>query len=414
MNKTSKHILIISALMVMSFNLQAQWFSSDGQAAIISGEIDTSRDNAISNALLSIMYKAGTSIESIQVVKSGVLKVNELTIKTNGEIHDMRLISERVADGIIHVNIQADLYPFSLCPQEKYAKTMFVGPFHLKTRKHAQLGGIFHSDEAISQRLYYQLKRDAKKIDPRYVMTQQIAFTKDTHHNIELQVLEVARQIASKYDVQYLLFGTIEDMSDYYETTSSLLTLRTRHKRNFQMNIYLVDGINNVTLFQKNYAAVSDWPYDMTLKFDVKSSAFWETDYGKIIDDNIDQAINDVQQALYCQPTMATIIAQYDDQVIINIGHRNNVKKGDQFQLIRRRYVTHQSSLLQGPVFIPDDILLTVVSLQSDRAILKPSNPTDMNNIQIRDMLTPVDEYTLQRLMKEKKDKTNNTIEKRS
>lgn len=391
-------ILMFSALLTLSSHVQAEWFASDGSAKIIPGKINKTRDNAISKALLSVIYRAGVSAESIQVVKSGILEVDELTLRTKGEIHDMRIISEDSKNGILYVSIEADIYPFSVCPQEKYAKTVFVGPFHLQTRKHAQLGGIFHSDEAVAQRLFYELKRNSIKLDPRFVMTQQIAFTNDTRHNIELQILEVARQIASKHDVQYLLFGTIEDMSDYYETNNSLLFETTLHKRNFQMNIYLVDGINNVTIFQKNYAATSEWPYAMTLKFDVKSKVFWQTDYGKIIDDNIGQAVADVQDALYCQPTMATIIARYDDRVVMNIGHRNGVKKGDQFQLIRSQYVSHQTSTLQGPIFTPDDVLLTVVSLQSDRAILKTADPMDMNNIQIRDMLTPADEYTLQRL----------------
>lgn len=39
-----------------------------------------------------------------------------------------------------------------------------------------------------------------------------------------------------------------------------------------------------------------------------------------------------------------------------------------------------------------------MVSVQSDRAILETTDPTDMNNIQIRDMLTPVDRETLNRL----------------
>ena len=390
-------------LFALSFNAQAEWFSGNGKAAIIKGDINKSRETAISDALLSITYRVGASIESIQVVESGVLAVDELTIQTNGEVHDMRLISEKVLDGMIYVNIEAELYPYPTCPQEKYSKTVFVGPFQLQTRKHAQLGSIYHSDEAVAKRLFYDLKRDAIKLDPRFVMTPQIAFTNDDLHNVELQILEVARQIASKHDVQYLLFGTIEDMSDYYETTKGLLLDTTVHNRNFQMNIYLVDGINKVTVFQKNYSSKSEWPYAMTLKFDVKSKVFWETDYGKIIDENIDQAVKDVEQALHCQPTMATIIARYNDKVVMNIGHRNNVKKGDQFQLIRSQYVSHQSNSLQGPIFIPDDILLTVVSLQSDRAILKTSDPMDMDNIQIRDMLTPASEHTVQQIARKSK-----------
>lgn len=398
-----QYLIVITTVMTMSFNVNAQWYSSEGVAEIIENDINQSRNNAISNALLTVIRSAGTSAESVQVVKSGVLEVDKLSLKSNGEIHDMRVINESILNGFIKVTIQADIYPFSTCPQEKYSKSIFVGPFNLATREHAQLGAIYNSDEVIPQRLFKQLKYKPNKLDPRHVMPQSIAFSDDTYNNIELQTLQVARDIANKYDVQYLLFGTIQDMSDFYETTTGLLADTTVHKRHFQMDVYLVDAINQITILQKKYSDLSEWPYSITHQFDLNSNTFWGTDYGLIIDQNIDKVVSDVRQALYCQPTMATIIAQFNDQLVMNIGHRNGVKKGDQFQLIRSQFVSHQSSLLQGPIFVPADVLLTVVSVQSDRAILKVDDPMNMNNIQIRDMLTPVDEYTLIRLAKDKK-----------
>ena len=392
----------MTTVMAMSFSANAQWYSSEGTAEIIANDINKSRDKAISNALLTVIRSAGTSAESVQVVKSGVLEVDKLSIRSNGEIHDMRVTNEVISGGFIKVTVQADVYPFSTCPQEKYSKSLFVGPFNLATRSEAQLGALYHTDEAISQNLFNQLKRDSNKIDPRHLMTQPIAFTNDTNNDIELQTLQVSRDIANKYDVQYLLFGTVKDMSDFYETTSNLLTETTQHKRNFQMDIYLVDAINKITILKKKYVAVTDWPYSLTHQFDTNSHTFWSTNYGRVIEQNLNNVVSDVRQALYCQPTMATIIAQFNDQLVMNIGHRNGVKKGDQFQLIRSQSVLHQSSLLQGPIFVPADILLTVVSVQSDRAILETDDPVDMSNIQIRDMLTPVDEYTLIRLGKKK------------
>lgn len=396
--------MLISFFLAMSFNVNAQWYSSEGTAPIIANDINKSRNNAISNALLTVLRSAGTSAESEQVVKSGVLEVDSLSLRSNGEIHDMRVVDEKILNAFIKVTIQADIYPFSTCPQEKYSKSIFVGPFNLETKEHTQLGGLYDSDVVISQRLFNQLKHKPNKLDPRHVMTQAIAFSDDTYNNIELQTLQVARDIATKYDVQYLLFGTIKDMSDYYETTSNILIDTTLHKRYFEMDVYLVDAINKITILQKKYSAQSEWPYTLTHQFDLNSNTFWGTDYGVVIDQNINLIVSDVRQALYCQPTMATIIAEFNEQLVMNIGHRNGVKKGDQFQLIRSQSIPEQSRLLQGPIFVPADVILTVVSVQSDRSILKTNDPTDMSNIQIRDMLTPVDEYTLRRLSKDNKD----------
>lgn len=400
MKQPYKKLLTITAAIAISFSSNAQWYSSEGIAEVIENDISQSRNKAISNALLTVIRSAGTSAESVQVVKSGVLEIDKLSLRSNGEIHDMRVVNETISNGFIKVTVQADIYPFSACPQEKYSKSIFVGPFDLETRSDAQLGAVYNTDQVIAERLFNQLKHNSNKIDPRHLMTQPIAFTDDSNDNIELQTLQVARDIANKYDVQYILFGAIKDMSDFYETTNNLLTETTIHKRNFQMNVYLVDAINKITIQQKNYAAITEWPYSLTQRFDPESNTFWATDYGRAIEQNLSRAISDVRQALYCQPTMATIIAQFNDQLVMNIGHRNGVKKGDRFQLIRSQSVSHQSSLLSGPIFVPADVLLTVVSVQSDRAVLKPEDPADMNNVQIRDMLTPVDEHTLIRLGK--------------
>lgn len=402
MNSTWQQILLIASLLVASCAAQAKWLASEGKSIIIQGNISQARDKAVTDALLSIMHKSGTSVESVQVVKSGVLATDQLTIRTNGEVHDMRLLNEEINKGYIMVSIKADIYPFRRCPKEKYAKTLLVGPFQLQIREQAQLGGIYHSDEALTQRLFYHLKRHSRKLDPRHVLIQPIAFPNDQQYNIEQQFLEVARQISSQYDVQYQLFGTIEDMSSFDESSNNLLFPSSIKKRHFQMNIYLIDGINRQTVFQKNYAYSSDWPFDMTQKFNVNSNEFWATDYGKIIDQAILKAGNDIEQAVYCQPTMATIIALHNNGVVINIGFRNGLKKGDQFQLIRSQFTSHQSSQLQGPIFTPDNVMFSVVSVQSDRAILKPQRGSDMGNVQIRDMLTPVDEYFLQQLEQEK------------
>ncbi|RBW46560.1 flagellar biosynthesis protein FlgT [Psychromonas sp. B3M02] len=394
--KLTKRLLPL--LILSSFAANAQWYSSEGRAVLNEENIDQSRSNAISDAMVTVLRSAGTSAESVQVIQEGVLEVDKLMLKTNGEIHDMRIVHEEIIGGYYTVEVEADIYPFSTCPQEKYAKSIFVGPFSLEDRKDAQLGAIYDSDEVITKRLFKQLKGESNKLDPRHVMTQQIAFTNNSEGDIELQTLKVAKDVATKYDVQYLVFGVLKDMSDYYETTTYTFSEETTHKRNFKMQVYLIDAINQLTLFQQEYSAISQWPYDLTQHFDPNSLSFWQTDYGYAIDLKINEAVRDVRQALYCQPTMATIIAKYNDQLVMNLGHRNGVEKGDKFQLIRSQFLSHQNSQLPNSIYLPDDILLSVVSVQADRAILKANDPIDMSNIQIRDMLTPADKMTLQRL----------------
>ncbi|MGY5451489.1 flagellar assembly protein T N-terminal domain-containing protein [Agarivorans sp. MS3-6] len=369
----------------------AVWFEGEGQAKIRDGQVDVARQQAIKDALLTLMYRGGASVKSLQVVKSGVLETDELTVRTNGEVYDMKLLVETINEDQITVKVAADIFPLNSCEKDSYAKTLFVGPFQLQKREHAQLGGIYRTPEEVSQRLFYRFKNKSKRIDARHLMTRQIAFDGRYSNDIEPQMLKVARSLSSQYDVQYILFGKIIDMSSYNETTSNLLGINSTVKqRNFQLRLYVIDGINGETILRKSYGSNREWPFDVTMKLDVTGETFWSSDYGKLIDSYIDQSVVDVEDALYCRQSLAKVVGLYNDQVVINIGQTNGVRKGDKFELVRQQYLMHLDGGLRGPIFNADDTQLTVVSVQSDRSVLRTERFSDMANIQIRDVLVAV------------------------
>ncbi|MDO6687824.1 MULTISPECIES: flagellar assembly protein T N-terminal domain-containing protein [unclassified Agarivorans] len=370
----------------------AVWFEGEGQAKIVDGQVDKARQQAIQDALLTLMYRGGASVKSLQIVKSGVLETDELTVRTNGEVYDMKLLVETIEDDQMTVTVAADIFPLNTCEKDSYAKTLFVGPFQLQKREHAQLGGIYRTPEEVSQRLFHRFKLKSKRVDARHLMTRQIAFDGRYANDIEPQMLKVARSLSSQYDVQYILFGKINDMSSYNETSTNLLGMKSTVKqRNFQVKLYVIDGINGETILRKSYGSNREWPFDVTMKLDVTGQTFWSSDYGNLIDSYIDQAVVDVEDALYCRQSLATVVGLYNGQVVINIGQTNGVRKGDKFELVRQQYLMHLDGGLRGPIFNADDTQLTVMSVQSDRAVLATKRFSDMANIQIRDVLVAVD-----------------------
>ena len=386
--------LFILLLTSYSFFAYPIWFEGPGEAIINDGQIATARQQAVKDALLSLMYHGGASVSSLQTIKSGVLEVDKLTVRTNGEVVDMHLLTEKIVNDKLKVTISADIYPFDSCKKDNYAKSLFVGPITLDTPEQAQLGGLYQLPETVTKRLYKHFKTKNKQINARQVRTRAIAFNNSSSEDIESQMLSVAQDISSQYDVQYILFGNINDMSSYDENSTNFLGVSENVKnRNYHMQIYVIDGVNKEMVFQKSYGAHSAWPFDITMRLNPNESTFWSTDYGKLINYFINESANEVENAFACEPTLASIVSIYNnDNLVINIGKVNGVRKGDKFKLIRKQYVNFQNIDAQEAIFDAEDIVFKVMSVQSTRAILKTADASNMANIQIRDILTPVTE----------------------
>lgn len=385
--------LFILLLTSYSFVAYPLWFEGKGEALILDGNVSVAREKAIQDALLTLMYHGGASVNALRVVKSGVLEIDKLTVRTNGEIIDMRLLTENIVDDKILITVSADIYPFDSCKKDNYSKSLFVGPIGMRKPVDAQLGGVYRIPEEISQRLYHNFNSDSRLVDARHLRTRQIAFNNSSTNDIEQQMLSVAQDIASQYDVQYILFGNINDMSDYNETSTNILGISGApvKYRNYQIQLYVIDAVNNKTVFQKKYGAAREWPFDVTMKVDVGSNTFWYSEYGKLVEHYIDQSIADIENALACQATAASVVSIYNDHsLIINLGQDNGLREGDRFKLLRQEFLAFQDKGSVESFFNQDHTELEVVSLQAKRALLRATDDADMANIQIRDILTPV------------------------
>ena len=384
--------MAVAMSLLYSFSAYSAWYEAEGEALITNGEIHEARQLAIRDALTSIMYQGGASIRALRVIEQGVLEKKSLIVNTNGEIHDMRLLKESIAGSRIKVKVSADISKLEKCISDNYAKTLFIGPISLQKREHGQLGAIYSAPEEISRRLFYRFKEDSFQIDARYLRTRSIGFDNRYDQDIERKMLTVARDISSQYDVQYILFGKVNDMSSYNKSVIGPILLPTTVRlRNYQLKLYVIDGIKGLTVFRKNYDGVTEWPFDVTMKLDVTGNIFWASDYGIMIDKLINEATKDVQEAIYCKASLATIVNVYEDKVIINLGQVNGLKKGDKFKLLQQQFLTEQIDNRVKPIFNSSEVEFTVIDVQSDRAVLATKNES-MGNVQIRDILLPVNE----------------------
>ncbi|WP_245579525.1 flagellar assembly protein T N-terminal domain-containing protein [Aliagarivorans taiwanensis] len=385
--------ILVACCLLLSLPLHAVWYEGEGQAMIMNGEVEVARRKAIQEALLNVMYRGGASVRSLQEVRSGILETDSLTVRTNGEIHDFRLLHEKIEDNIITVTISADIFPVNMCSIDDYKKTLFVGPFDIKKLEHAQLGGIYRLGEEVAHRLHRQLSSHSQRFDTRHLMTRAIALGGRHTRDLESQVLDIARTISQDYDVQFVTVGRILDLSHHNEVSTNFLGLSSSERlRNFHIRLMVVDGIRGEIVLRRDYSFQQEWPYDVTLKLDVSGETFWRTHYGQGIEMVIGNMVRDLESELHCKQSLATVVSVFDNQAVINLGYSNGVRKGDKFRLVRRQHLMYQTGQVGGPVFNDDEIVLEVVAVQADRAVLTTHDFADMANLQIRDVLVAVND----------------------
>ena len=107
-------------------------------------------------------------------------------------------------------------------------------------------------------------------------------------------------------------------------------------RRNFTIQVYLYDAIRDDMVLKKNYHGEGDWKYADNQAVDTNNSLFWRTDYGRNMLHTISSAVTDINDVLSCQQSFPQIIDNTNGQLVINIGKKQGVKVGDEFEFTRK------------------------------------------------------------------------------
>jgi len=170
--------IIAFLLLLLATPLHAQWYESTGVAAIKNGNNDLARTKAIENALKKALLVAGASVSSVQQVVNGLLTQDEINIRASGSINSFELIEETYTDNKIEVTIRADIFPQERqCYSSDYKKTLLLTKSTLKHREHANIGGIYALDKALTKRLSNAINQHGMYLDTKLSLRNTPAFS---------------------------------------------------------------------------------------------------------------------------------------------------------------------------------------------------------------------------------------------
>ncbi|MEW6989315.1 flagellar assembly protein T N-terminal domain-containing protein [Colwelliaceae bacterium 6441] len=379
-------LVFILFIAFLSLPTYAQWYEAKGHA-FINSDNHTARTKAIENALKKALLVAGASVSSVQQVVNGLLTQDEINIRASGNVNSFELIDENYSNNIVTVTIRADIFPQkNQCFSADYRKSLLLTKSHIKFREQANIGGIYQLDKILVKKLAHKIKHDGLYLDTNLVLKNSAEFSRYNNSLQAEKLKNITMSLADISDSQYVLFSEIEDISFAGEENNSWQFWQEDiYNRHFNFSVYIYNGSNGELVFNKSYQNSAPWDFTKRAQVDVNSNTFWHSQYGSIINQTLNEVITDIDDNMMCQPTRGKIVKVSGNEIMINLGNRHGVKKGDEFSLLHvKNFVSDAGKTYAGFNVSPFTVKIIQVSEQSSTAITLEGEVLD--NIQLQDI----------------------------
>ena len=328
--------------------VEPQWIQASGQALIVNGDRELALARAKENALreAALRYQAG--IASEDKLEDGVLTHSRLTVRSNAEARQIRILNQHVEGKYALVTLEAIMSEGFVCrakDAQYLRKRVAVAGFAMVEGQGASLGNLHNAGRALPEYLYQQLLAGGY-VEPLSMSHRQlyndfrnmptIAEADNSVH----KTLGLARDL----NVQFVIGGVIRDLGPVDENawgSSMLGSLRrglglSNQNRRFVMDLVVHDGFSGSPVMERRYEAVGSWDTEKNSETGFMSPAFMATSYGQAVAGLLEEAATDVSDELRCQPFMSRITRVEDRQVYLANGASSGLRPGQALSIYRR------------------------------------------------------------------------------
>ena len=381
--------VLISALLILFINhsVNAQWYEAQGQSVIMQGNSEGAKALAMENALKKALLFAGASETSVQKTVNGLLTQNEINIRASGTVSSFELIDEVYQGNLVTVRIRADIFPQNKqCFSSDYRKSLLITRSHLLHREQANIGEVYALDSKIMEKLAYQINNKGIYLDTKLLLKNKAQFSRLNNSMQAEAIKSLTMTLANMSDTQYVMYSEINDISFAQHVTNDWQFWQEDvFNRQFNVSLYIYNGINGELVFSKTYRDSAPWGFGKREHVDLHSQVFWQSQYGTAIEKVLNDMIIDIDENMMCQPTRGKIVQIAGNSLTINLGKRHGVKLGDEFSLLHlNNTITDSGKTYAGFNVSPYTVKVTQVSEQSAKAIA--TNEHLLGNIQLSDL----------------------------
>ncbi|WP_102794620.1 flagellar assembly protein T N-terminal domain-containing protein [Bowmanella denitrificans] len=390
MSKLSFLLSILLYPLSVYVNAQVHWIYGEAAVAVKDAPLDKVRVQAIKNAVADAAFQSGAMISAEEVLLNGVLVGSSVSIKANGEVNRVEVIDEELDNGLLTVWVKVDMQNHDRCDVPRLGPSVLVSQFGLDDMKQAVFGGIQELGAHVSKRIEQQLQRENPKTRTQ-ILPQRFANASELAWAFTEEQIEKATLLSRSYGYQYLIFGSIRDISLFSRKRKTWLSEDVQTQRNFTLRVYVLDVFNQSIVVDDSYHTSASWEFDLYSPVDLNSGLFWQSAYGRSVLNTLNSVVQDVKATLNCRQTLAQVVAVTSEEVIINIGARQGVRSGELFSLQRPSAKPLTNSRSPAYVIPQVNSALEVIQVNADSAILRGKNIGVPSNARMYDLVRELD-----------------------
>ncbi|MCW9052710.1 MAG: flagellar assembly protein FlgT [Motiliproteus sp.] len=323
---------------------------AEGRALITNQDLESARQQALRDASQQALLQAGAFVSSSQTINQGVLSVDNLRVRSVGNLTNVKVIDERVQGSLFILKIRADVDTEESCNSggNNYLKSAAVAAFPLLDPTQANRGALHDAQQMVSKLISDQLSKqgDLRAMNASHLSVNNALTTAASHQRPNGTVTEALDNFRD-LDVQFIVSGVIRDMDMYdpsrteegnfFKSIYDSADHRGRqHMRNFGIEVFIHDGFTGALLFNRSYRAGGLWALDGHAKTGFGSAAFLKTDYGQQVNSLVRDVSKDLNKQLRCEPFRARIVQTRGNSVTFNAGAIAGIRPGDKMTVYRK------------------------------------------------------------------------------
>ena len=368
----SRTVAALVAAFALSAPLLAAPITAEGVADMEAGS-PAAREMAIRDALQQAAITNGAELQSLQLMESG--NVSESSVLSAPSLQGkVKILQEYSRDGMYHVRLSIDPQASATGPvaaASRPAQDASCGMPAGRTLRRKLLTTYFYVVNPAEANDLQELAT-ALPTDMARRLRQQGQF--DVQNASHLTVLsnmaadepaaggDAVRELGRREDVQFVIAGRVlstgvvgksvrhtmyesnntSQQGAYY--TGPLAGLfggalkYAPSARQFDMEVWVYDALTGAVLVDQRFSQIAQGKVVAQLPAAFASAAFWQGDYGRVVDNVLSEATRKLVDLVGCIPLSGKVVKVEDGrQLYINIGGLDGMKVGDQMLLYKPR-----------------------------------------------------------------------------
>ena len=399
LRKTLTGLVLFSSLIVIKQPC-AQWVQGESTVALAGAELSDIRTSAIQNAIADAAFHSGSTISAQDIMVDGLLLSSKAEIRSQGRIQRVEIISETLKDDLLTVVVNVNITPLFNCTNNGLAHRILVTEFSLTSPQQAATGMLYSFGSHVSQRFTQQLNGLYNGNSVSQIPVSLINVnTWLTSSLSDVDLTAMSTYLRNEYGQQFVVFGFVKDISLFEQVsqaTSVFESDSTALRRNFTVQVYVLDTFKAKVIFNDSYHSEADWPFSQHDSIDSNNSLLWRSDFGRMVLNTIHAAITDIHGALQCETTYAQVIDISPDYIAIDLGKNSGLTAGDKFSLVKQRALPTLGLSRKAGLFSSNTLTLEVFEVADEVSLLKAERGSD--SVHLGDFVTPLTLSVTQKL----------------